>query len=138
MSVRPRILIVALIAAAFAPAVSAAPANETERYYLGDYRARIVDGDRPTACRVHVLWVNDVGGEVVTQGCGAWPDLAEATRWSFDAENGEARFVDPLHKPRFRMIENDAGFVAILRDDTHLWLEALPKPAPKPKRRVRK
>lgn len=109
-----------------APAL-AAPPSEIERYYLGDYAVRIADGDRPTPCRVSILWMNDVGGEFTARGCDTWPDLAAGARWSFDADSGEARFFDALRKPRFRVRETDAGFIVILRDDTRLWLQALPK-----------
>jgi hypothetical protein len=105
----------------------AARATEAERYYLGDYAVRIADGDRPTRCRVSIVWANDVGGEFTSTGCEVWPDVAEAARWWFDADAGEARFEDPVHKRRFTVAETDAGFVAILSDDTHLWLENLPK-----------
>lgn len=116
------------IAAALASPAAAKPPSELERYYLGDYAVSIVEGDRPTACRVRILWTDDVGGEFETAGCAAWPDLAEATRWSFDPDAGNARFYDALRHPRFRLAETDAGFIAILRDDTHLWLELAPKP----------
>lgn len=118
-------ILLGLLAAA--PAF-AAPPSEIERYYLGDYAVRIADGDRPTACRVSILWANDVGGEFAARGCAAWPDLAAGARWSFDTERGEARFFDALRKPRFRVRETDAGFIARLADGTDLWLQALPKP----------
>jgi hypothetical protein len=105
----------------------AAPVTETESYYLGEYAVRIADGDRPTRCRVSIVWADDVGGEFTSTGCEAWPDVAEAARWWFDADAGEARFEDPLHRRRFTVAETDAGFVAILSDDTRLWLENLPK-----------
>lgn len=121
-----------IILAALSLPVSAlaAPATDLERYYLGEYAVRTED-DQPTRCEATIAWADDVGGEVSTRGCEAWPDLAEAARWHFDADAGEARFEDPLRRARFRVAETDAGFVAILSDDTRLWL------ANKPGRRKR-
>lgn len=126
MLIRHTSVLLASVAALLATPSLAAPATENERYYLGDYAVR-TDDDKPTPCRVSILWARDVGGEFAAQGCAAWPDLAEAARWWFDAEAGEAWFQDSLHKPRFRVAETDAGFVAILSDDTRLWLENLPR-----------
>ncbi len=123
-----RLLSVLLVTAILAPSALAAPASEAESYYLGDYAVR-TDDDRPTRCRVAVLWADDVGGQFTSKGCEAWPDVAAAARWGFDAESGEARFRDPLHKQRFRLVETDAGFVAVLNDETRLWFESLPPAA---------
>lgn len=126
MLIRLHSIAMAGVAALLAAPAMAAPPIEIERYYLGDYAVRTED-DKPTACRVSIRWANDVGGEFTARGCDAWPDLTEASRWWFEADAGEARFEDPLHKPRFRVTETDAGFVAILSDDSRLWLANLPK-----------
>lgn len=122
-------VIVAMLAAA--PA-AAKPASEIERYYLGHYVVRSEDSTR-TICRVEIAWADDVGGEFASQGCEAVPALAEAARWFFDADTGEVRFEDVLHKPRFRLAETDAGFIAILPDESRYWFELPPKPKPRPK-----
>lgn len=126
-------LVLALVAV---PAV-ARPASEIERYYLGRYVVKTEDSAR-IVCRAEIAWANDVGGEFVATGCGAVPALAESARWFFDADQGEVRFEDPLHKPRFRLRETDAGFIAILPDESRYWFENAPKPAPKPAARRRR
>ncbi|MCW1429454.1 hypothetical protein [Novosphingobium sp. JCM 18896] len=118
-----------LLALAAVPA-AARPASEIERYYLGRYVVKTEDSAR-TVCRAEIAWADDVGGEFVATGCGAVPALAESARWFFDADLGEVRFEDPLHKPRFRLRETDAGFIAILPDESRYWFETAPKPAPK-------
>lgn len=133
MSRLPALVLTA--AAVIASPAAAHPASEIERYYLGDYIARTEDSQR-VVCRAEIAWADDVGGEFVANGCEAVPALAEAARWHFDADSGEARFEDPLHKQRFRLAETEAGFIAILPDESRYWFEVAPKPkARKPRRR---
>ncbi|RVT90249.1 hypothetical protein [Sphingomonas crocodyli] len=101
---------------------NAAPPSEFERYYLGHYVVRTEDSSRDI-CQAEILWQDDVGGEFVSQGCEAVPDLAAAARWHFDPEAGEAKFEDVLHRARFRLAETDAGFIAILPDESRYWFE---------------
>ena len=115
-------------------AALARPATEAEQYYVGNYVVKSEDSTR-TICRVNVAWSDDVGGEFASKGCDAVPALADSARWYFDEERGEARFEDPLHKPRFRLAETDAGFVAILPDESRYWFELPPKPVKARKRR---
>lgn len=126
--------ILAVLALGCATAATARPANEFERYYLGHYIVKTEDSER-TICRAEIAWADDVGGEFVTKGCDAVPALAESARWFFDADKGEARFEDPLHKTRFRLAETDAGFIAILPDESRYWFES--PPAKPSARRVR-
>ncbi|RZJ98016.1 MAG: hypothetical protein EOO76_17690 [Novosphingobium sp.] len=125
-----------LLALAATPA-AARPASEIERYYLGRYVVKTEDSAR-TVCRAEIAWADDVGGEFVATGCGAVPAIAESARWFFDEDKGEVRFEDPLHKSRFRLRETDAGFIAILPDESRYWFENAPKPASKPARRARR
>ena len=117
---------VALFALAVAPA-AARPITENERYYLGHYLVKPEDSER-AICRVEIAWADDVGGQFVATGCAAVPALAESARWFFDADAGEARFEDPLHAIRFRLRETEAGFIAILPDESRYWFEVPPKP----------
>lgn len=117
----------------------ARPASEIERYYIGHYIVKSEDSKR-TICRAEIGWANDVGGQFVAQGCAAVPALANAARWFFDADKGEVRFEDPLHKTTFRLAETDAGFIAILPDESRYWFETAPRPSKakakaKPRRR---
>lgn len=117
-----RIAMIALVAGS---AATARPANEFEAYYLGRYLVRTEDSSR-TVCSAEIAWADDVGGEFTAHGCDAVPALAESARWFFDPEKGEAWFEDPLHRPRFRLAETDAGFIAILPDESRYWFEAAP------------
>lgn len=126
-----------LVLALAAVPAAARPASEIERYYIGRYVVKSEDSAR-TVCRAEIAWADDVGGEFVATGCGAVPALAESARWFFDEDKGEVRFEDPLHKPRFRLRETDAGFIAILPDESRYWFENAPKPASKPAARRRR
>jgi hypothetical protein len=119
----PRIL--AMVALNCAAVAAARPATEIERYYLGHYVVKTEDSKR-IVCRVEIAWADDAGGQFSARGCDAVPALAESARWIFDAEKGEARFEDPLHKARFRLAETDAGFIAILPDESRYWFETPP------------
>ncbi|MBY8825026.1 hypothetical protein [Sphingomonas colocasiae] len=126
----------AMMALACGSAAMARPASEIERYYLGHYVVKTEDSAR-TLCRVEIAWADDVGGQFAAKGCGSVPAIAESARWVFDADTGEARFEDPLHRPRFRLAETDAGFIAILPDESRYWFETPPAPARAPARRKR-
>ncbi len=118
-----------------APA-AARPASEIERYYIGSYLVRAENATR-TLCRVTIGWADDVGGEFTANGCAAVPALDEALRWSWNEDTNEVRFEDALHQPRFRLAETDAGFIAILPDESRYWFDVAPtprKPAAKPGR----
>lgn len=128
--------ILAMVALNCGAVAAARPATEIERYYLGHYVVKTEDSRR-TLCRAEIAWADDVGGEFVAKGCGSVPALAESARWFFDEEKGEARFEDPLHRTRFRLAETDAGFIAILPDESRYWFETPPAPAKPPARRPR-
>lgn len=127
---RPRMIFVrllALAAAVIAAPAAARPPSEIERYYIGHYLVK-PDDDTRTLCRVEIAWANDVGGQFVATGCAAVPPIAAASRWFFEEETGDVRFEDTLHKTRFRLAETDAGFIAILPDETRYWFETAPRP----------
>lgn len=127
--VSPRVLQVASLGLLLAgTAALAKPPSEIERYYLGHYIVKSEDSKR-TICRAEIAWANDVGGEFASQGCDGVPALRDATRWFFNADAGEVRFEDPLHKTRFRLAETDAGFIAILPDESRYWFETAPRAA---------
>ena len=115
-----------MVALLFGTAASARAPSEAERYYLGHYVVKTEDSAR-TLCRVEIAWADDVGGEFAAQGCDSVPAFAEASRWHFDQDKGEIWFEDPLHKRRFRVTETDAGFIAILPDESRYWFETLHK-----------
>jgi hypothetical protein len=117
--------ILAVLALGCGTAAMARSATEFERYYLGHYVVKTEDSER-TICRAEIAWADDVGGEFKAKGCDSVPALAESARWFFDKEKGEVRFEDPLHKPRFRLAETDAGFIAILPDKSRYWFELPP------------
>lgn len=116
-----------MLAGPMAPA-AAKPPSEIERYYLGRYIVKSEDS-KHIVCRAEIAWADDVGGQFVAQDCDAVPALRDAARWFFDVDTGEARFADPLHKVRFRLAETDAGFIAILPDESRYWFETAPKAA---------